>query len=63
MAHSFKSQEVIEIIISGGAVQDVQCPPNIKVIIKDYDVDREDCDGEWDIRKDKDGVPYQHMEW
>ena len=36
--------KIIEITISGGAVQHVEFPRGVKVIVRDYDVDR-DWDG------------------
>ena len=48
--------KLVEITISGGAVQDVQLPRGVKVIIRDYDVE----DGEWDgpdIHRDEQGDP------
>ena len=53
--------QTVDIIILGGAVQDVQCPPGVRVIIRDYDVDEADWEN-FDIRRDGDGA-YQHMEF
>ena len=55
--------QTIEIIISGGAVQHVEFPRGTRVIIRDYDVDGTDHDGGFDIRKDKEGDLFQHMEF
>ena len=52
--------QTVEITISGGAVQDVQCPPGTQVIIRDYDVDESDWEN-FDIRKDSAGDAYQRM--
>ena len=53
---------VVDITISGGAVQYVESPPGVKVVIRDYDVDG--ADGEdFDIRKDESGDSYQHWEY
>ena len=54
--------QLVEITIAGGAVQNVECPPGIKVVIKDYDVEGSDWDG-FDIRTDEDGDSYQYMEF
>ena len=53
--------QIVEITISGGAVQDVQLPRGIKVIIRDYDIEGDDLDGP-NICTDEDG-PYQRMEF
>ena len=55
--------ETVEIIIMGGAVQDVVLPRGVRVIIKDYDIDSEDEDSGFDIRRDKENDCYQHMEF
>lgn len=52
----------IEITISGGAVQYVEFPRGVKVVIRDYDVEGQDLEGP-DIRKDQDGDYYQNMEF
>ena len=54
--------QIVEITISGGAVQYVKFPRGIKVIIRDYDVEGGDLDGP-DIHRDKQGDPYQRMEF
>lgn len=54
--------QIVEITISGGAVQDVQLPRGVKVIIRDYDVESSDWDGP-DIHQDKDGDWFQKMEF
>jgi hypothetical protein len=46
--------QIVEITISGGAVQDVECPRGVKVIIRDYDVEGGDLDGP-DIHRDESG--------
>ena len=53
---------VVEITISGGAVQHVDCPSGIKVVIRDYDIEGTDFEG-FDIRQDSEGDLYQHMEF
>jgi len=54
----------VEIIISGGAVQDVVCPRGVEVIIRDYDVEGVDeSNTSWDIRRDTEGDLYQRMEF
>ena len=54
--------QIVEITISGGAVQDVQLPRGVKVIIRDYDVEGDDWDGP-DIHRDERNDPYQRMEF
>ena len=54
--------QIVEITIGGGAVQNVKMPRGVKVIIRDYDVDGSNWDGP-DIRKDRQGVAYQRMEF
>jgi len=54
--------QIVEITISGGAVQDVQLPRGVKVIIRDYDVEGGDLDGP-NIHKDEQNDPYQRMEF
>jgi hypothetical protein len=54
--------QTIEITISGGAVQYVDFPRGIKVIVRDYDVEGGDLDGP-DIRKDEEGDCFQNMEF
>ena len=56
-------KKLVEIIISRGAVQDVIAPDGIKVIIKDYDVLKDDGVDGFDIREDIDGYSYQYMEF
>lgn len=53
---------VVEITISGGAVQDVECPGETRVIIRDYDIEGSDFEG-LNIRKDDEGNLYQQMEF
>jgi len=54
----------VEIIISGGAVQDVVCPQGVQVIIRDYDVEGvHESNTSWDIRRDGEGYLYQRMEF
>ena len=54
--------KIVEITISGGAVQDVQLPRGVKVIIRDYDVEGSDWDGP-NIHKDPAGDCFQQMEF
>ena len=54
--------QIVEITISGGAVQDVEFPRGIQVIIRDYDVEGGDLDGP-DIHRDEQNDPYQRMEF
>ena len=54
--------EIIEITISGGAVQYVEFPRGVKVIIRDYDVEGGDLEGP-DICKDEQGDHFQKMEF
>jgi len=53
-------KEVVEIVVHGGAVQDISMPDNIIVVIKEYDVPD---DWEGDIRKDDSGSSYQYLEF
>jgi len=56
--------KTVEVIISGGAVQDVVCPRGVQVIIRDYDVEGVDeSSTSWDIRRDSEGYLYQRMEF
>jgi len=54
--------QTIEITISGGAVQYVDFPRGVKVIIRDYDVEGGDLEGP-DIRKDEEDDYFQNMEF
>jgi hypothetical protein len=54
----------VEVVISGGAVQDVICPRDVRVIVRDYDVEGVDeSNTSWDIRRDSEGDLYQRMEF
>ena len=54
----------VEIIISGGAVQGVQVPEGVLVIVRDYDVEGVDeSNTSWDIRRDSENYLYQRMEF
>ena len=56
--------KTVEVIISGGAVQDVVCPQGVQVIIRDYDVEGVDEGNiSWDIRRDSENYLYQRMEF
>lgn len=56
--------KTVEVIISGGAVQDVVCPKGVQVIIRDYDVEGVDeSNTSWDIRRDAENDLYQRMEF
>jgi hypothetical protein len=56
--------KTVEVIISGGAVQDVVCPCGVCVIIRDYDVEGVDeTNTSWDIRRDAENDLYQRMEF
>ena len=56
--------KTVEVIISGGAVQDVVCPRGVEVIIRDYDVEGVDeSNTSWDIRRDSEDYLYQRMEF
>ena len=56
--------KTVEVIISGGAVQDVVCPRGVQVIIRDYDVEGVDeSSTSWDIRRDSENYLYQRMEF
>ena len=56
-------ERTVEIIIKGGAVQDVQMPPGIRVVIRDYDVEGTDQESGFDIRQDSEGDSYQRREF
>jgi len=53
-------KDVVEIVINGGAIQDISMPDNVRVVVKDYDVP---FDLSLDIRKDSEGDSYQYMEF
>jgi len=55
--------QTVEVIISGGAVQHVEFPRGIRVVIRDYDVESTDADSGFDTRKDEKGDLFQHMEF
>ena len=56
--------KTVEIIISGGAVQDVVCPRGVLVVVLDYDVEGVDEGNTlWDIRRDAENDLYQRMEF
>lgn len=46
---------VVTITVEGGVVQDVEVPPGVRVIVKDYDVEGMDEDR---MTKDEDGNEY-----
>ena len=54
---------VVEIVISGGAVQHVNAPKGIRVIVRDYDIEGSEDDEEFDIRTDKNGGKFQQIEF
>lgn len=54
--------ETVEVIISGGAVQSVTVPEGTKLVIKDYDVEKDDWDRN-NVLKDENGDCYQLMEF
>jgi hypothetical protein len=54
----------IIIIISGGAVQNVQMPKGVALEIRDYDVEGGDIpEGNDNYRQDENGDWYQRMLW
>jgi len=56
--------KTVEVIISGGAVQDVVCPRGVLVVVLDYDVEGVDEGNTlWDIRRDAENDLYQRMEF
>jgi hypothetical protein len=54
------NRRIITVRIEGGVVQDVKCPPDIQVLIKDYDTEGID---EADLAEDKNGRHYLEMSW
>jgi hypothetical protein len=54
-------KEKIEIIISGGCVQQVINPTNCEVVIRDYDVETVDAEGNPNCEQDSDGDWYQNI--
>lgn len=51
----------IEITISGGAVQHVENPSSIDIIIRDYDVEGTDCASWPGCKQDEHGDWYQEI--
>lgn len=54
------NRRIVTVRIEDGTVQNVDCPPGIQVLIKDYDVDGI---GEADLAEDKNGRHYLEMSW
>lgn len=48
------------VTIKGGVVQDVDCPPDVQVVIQDYDVEGFD---QADLAEDDKGGRYLKMTW
>ena len=56
--------QTVEITIVGGAVQYVEFPRGVRVIIRDYDVEGTDeGDTQFDIRRDEQNDLYEHSEY
>ncbi len=53
--------KTIEIIISGGCVQQVINPTDCEIVIRDYDVEKTDAEGDPRCRQDSEGDWYQNM--
>ena len=54
---------IIQIIISGGAVQSVSKPIGVVLEIRDYDVDGADVEDSDIYKQDENGDWYQQMLW
>ena len=52
-------KKVVVVSIESGAVMDVEAPPSVDVIIRDYDVDGT----EENLKVDKDGNSYAESIW
>ena len=52
-------KQIVRITIEGGVIQDVECPPGITVIVRDYDVDG----SETDLKSDDNGDKYIETIW
>lgn len=50
---------IVSISIACGVVQEVECPPDVQVIVRDYDVDG----SESDLVEDETGDDYQETVW
>ena len=54
--------QTVKISIHGGVVQGVECPPGVKVIVCDYDIEDDDLNTP-NIFKDKEGYYYYKSEY
>jgi len=54
-------KDVVIIEVYQGLISDIRKPKNIKVIIRDYDIEYMDEDS--DFKKDEDGNEYIESEW
>ncbi len=54
--------QTVNITIAQGAVQNIELPPGVRAIVRDYDIEGAARDG-FDIRKDDGGAEYHRMEY
>jgi hypothetical protein len=46
-------KQIVNITVEGGVIQHVECPPGVKVVVRDYDVDGSEADLNEDENGDK----------
>jgi hypothetical protein len=51
--------KIVRITVEGGVVQHVECPQGVQVVVRDYDVDRQD-EG---LQQDENGDCYVESVW
>jgi hypothetical protein len=54
-----ETKPTVTITVEGGVVQHVDCPPGVRAIVKDYDVDG----SELDLAEDENGDKYVEGIW
>jgi hypothetical protein len=51
---------VVHVIIEGGVIQDIQVPPGVRVIVRDYDTNSEASER---LKRDDEGDDYIETIW
>ncbi len=52
--------KIVEITVEGGVIQNVACPPDVKVIVRDYDSEGVEAES---LKQDDNGDDYIESIW
>ena len=55
-----REMKLVEITVEGGVIQNVACPPDVKVIVRDYDSEGVEAKS---LKQDDNGDDYIESNW